>query len=134
MTFTHGTNPYFDNFHNQGEQDLVEDLIIEAISIYGQDMFYLPRTLVAFDPLTGEDASSKYVNAIPMAMYVKDVNGFEGDGTFMSKFGLQIQDQVTFTFSKRIWEEEIGSITGQIRPNEGDLIYFPLNQKLFQIQ
>lgn len=128
------SNPYFDNFNNQGEQDLLEELQIEAISIYGQDMFYVPRQLVAFDALEGEDAQSTYTQAIPIVVYVKSVDGFEGDGVFMGKFGLEIRDQVTFTFSKRIWEEEVGAVVGHERPNEGDLIFFPLNGKLFQIQ
>jgi len=131
---SYGTNLYFDQYNNQSEQDLLEDLIIESISIYGQEMYYLPRTIVAYDPLLGEDASSAYTQAVPLALYVKSVDGFEGDGVFMSKFGLEIRDQVTFTVAKRIWSEEVGSMLDQERPNEGDLIFFPLNVKLFQIK
>lgn len=134
MSFTRGVNPYFDNFNNQGEQYLLEDLIIESISIYGQDMIYLPRALNTYDALLTEDSTSIYNRAIAMTMYIKDVSGFMGDGAIMSQWGLAIHDQVTFTFAKRIWEEEVGSLTGTPRPNEGDLIYFPLNQKCFQIK
>lgn len=129
-----GTNFYFNNFNASREQQLWEDLIIESIKVYGQDMFYLPRTLVSYDALLGEDDISKYAQAIPIEMYIKTVDGFEGEGTFLSKFGLEIRDQVTFTVAKRIFEEEVNPITSQTRPNEGDLVYFPLNGKLFQVK
>lgn len=134
MVFTHGVNPYFDNFNNFGEQELLEDLIIESISIFGMDMFYLPRTLNTFDALLTEDSTSIYNRAIPLTMYIKDVSGFMGDGAVMSQWGAVIHDQVTFTFPKRIWEEEVGSLTSMPRPNEGDIVYFPLNGKCFQIE
>lgn len=129
-----GTNFYFDNFSNQGEAELWEDLIVECIAIYGQDVFYLPRTLVDYDEILGEDDISKYTAAIPIEMYVKSFDGFEGDGAIFQKFGVEIRDQVIFTVSKRIWEREVGTKVENIRPNEGDLIFFPLNQKLFQIK
>lgn len=129
-----GTNVFFNNFDASSEQIVLEDIIIEAIRIYGQDMIYLPRKFVAYDGLFGEDGQSVYDTALPIELYVKSVDGFTGDGIFMSQFGLQIQDQVTFTMAKRIFEVEIAKITNNPRPNEGDLIYFPLNKKLFQIQ
>jgi hypothetical protein len=67
-------------------------------------------------------------------LYIKSVDGFGGDGSFMSKFGLEIRDQVTFTIAKRVFDEEIGSSEGFLRPREGDIIYFPLNKKMFQIK
>jgi hypothetical protein len=130
----HGINPYFDQYQNFGEQDLLEDLIIESISIYGVDMMYIPRVLNAYDAILTEDAQSSYTTAIPMAMYVRNVDGFEGDSTFLSKFGYEVRDQVTFSFSKRIWQEEVGVLTGKEVPKEGDLVYFPLANKLFQIR
>lgn len=129
-----GTNFYFDNYSHHGEQELWEDLIIESIKMYGQDVWYLPRTIVHYDSLYGADDISKYTKAIPIEMYITSVDGFEGDGVFLSKFGLEIRDQVTFTVAKRVWEEEVGAEQQQVRPNEGDVIYFPLNDKVFQIK
>lgn len=127
------SNFYFNNFASSGEQNLLHDLIIESISIYGQDMLYIPRKLTNFDQLLTEDDSSVYDQAIQVVLYIESVDGFTGDGNFMSKFGLQIRDQVTLVMSQRIFSEVVGSVTNQPRPNEGDLIYFPLNQKCFKI-
>ncbi len=129
-----GTNIFFNNFNASSEQQLLEDVIIESIKVYGHDVIYLPRKLVAYDDIFGEDAQSEYTMPLPIEMYIKSVDGFSGDQVFMSKFGLQIQDQVTFTVSKSIFELEVSRIAQIPRPNEGDLIYFPLNKKCFQIQ
>ena len=128
------TNFYFNNFNSSGEQSLFEDLIIESIKIYGQDMLYLPRTIVNYDKLLGADDQSEYNKAILVELYIKSVDGFTGDGNFMSKFGIEIRDQVTFSIAKRTFEQEVGVYTQETRPNEGDLIYFPLNKKCFQIK
>ena len=131
------TNLYFNNFGNSGEQTLIEDLIIESIKIYGIECFYLPRTMVAEDTLFGEDVLSKFENAYPLEMYVKSTDGFEGDGDFLSKFGLEIRDEMVLTISQRRFGEEIAisDTTESIgRPAEGDLIYFPLNGKTFEVK
>lgn len=128
-----GTNFYFSNFSNSGEQLLIENLIIESIKVYGMDLYYLPRRFGNLDPVYTEDATSFYDRAYPIEMYIKSVDGFQGDGDFMSKFGLEIRDRVTFTMARRIFSEEVGSNEGTTRPNEGDLIYFPLNKKIFKI-
>lgn len=125
---------FFNNFQSSQEQRLLEDLIVESISIYGQDMYYIPRTIANKDSLYTEDDSSRYENAILVCMYIKSIDGFSGDGNFMSKFGLEIRDQVVFSVAQRTFNEEIQTVTSQIRPNEGDLIYFPLNRKCFQIK
>lgn len=127
------SNFYFNNFASSGEQNLLHDLIIESISIYGQDVIYIPRRLTNFDQLLTEDDSSVYDQAIQVVMYIESVDGFTGDGNFMSKFGLQIRDQVTFVVSQRVFSDIVGITTNQLRPNEGDLIYFPLNQKCFKV-
>lgn len=129
-----GTSTYFNNFMSSREQQLLEDLIIESIKIYGEDLLYMSRNIISNDPLYTEDDQSSYTKAYPIEMYIKSVDGFEGDGVFLSKFGLEIRDQVTFTVAKRIFEEEITNDNEQPRPNEGDLIYFPLNRKVFQIK
>ena len=136
------TTLYFNNFAFTGEQNLIENLIIESIRIYGIEVFYLPRTLVKEDNLFGEDVLSKFEFAYPVEMYIKSVDGFSGDGDFLSKFGLEIRDEMVLTVSRRRFGEEIaiGDSTptnedqGIARPAEGDLIYFPLNGKIFQVK
>lgn len=97
-------------------------------------MLYLPRILRDKDEIYGEDASSIYNRYYLVEMYIKNVEGFEGEGDFLSKFNLEIRDRITFTISRRTFDSEVGSFEAMIRPKEGDLIYFPLNQKLFQIK
>ena len=97
-------------------------------------MYYVPRTLTNYDNLYGEDAQSQYNQAILVELYIKSIDGFTGDGNFMSKFGLQIRDQVVFSIAQRTFNQEVAITTDQVRPNEGDLIYFPLNRKCFQIK
>jgi hypothetical protein len=128
------TNFYFNNFSASNEQGLYEDLIIESIKIYGEDMYYMPRTLTNYDKLLGTDDQSQYNRAILVELYIKSIDGFTGDGSFMSKFGLQIRDQVVFSIAQRTFNQEVAIITDQVRPNEGDLIFFPLNRKCFQIR
>jgi len=128
---------YFNNFQNSMEQDLIESLIIESIRIYGIECLYMPRTMVAEDLLFGEDTLSKFDAAYPLEMYIKSVDGFEGDGDFLSKFGLEIRDSVTLTISRRRFGEEVSwsDTTKDIaRPAEGDLIYLPLNNKIFEVK
>lgn len=128
------TNFFFNNFQASQEQLLLENLIIESIRIYGQDMYYIPRVLNNYDSIYGADDQSSYENAYGIEMYIKSVDGFSGDGNFMSKFGIEIRDQVIFSMAQRIFSQEVGTYTTQVRPNEGDLIYFPLNKKCFQIK
>lgn len=136
------TNLYFNNYAFTQEQNLIENLIIESIKIYGIEVFYLPRTLVKEDHLFGEDVLSKFEHAYPVEMYIKSVDGFQGDGDFLSKFGLEIRDEMVLTVSRRRFGEEIsiGESTpvneeeGIARPSEGDLLYFPLNGKIFEVK
>ncbi|MFZ9610640.1 MAG: hypothetical protein ACO294_08040 [Methylococcales bacterium] len=128
------TNFYFNNFQNSQEQLLLENLIIEAIKIYGEDIYYLPRNLGNLDKLYTADDQSYYDKAYFVEMYIKSVDGFSGDGNFMSKFGLEIRDQVVFSVAQRVFSEEVGTPCNILRPREGDLIWFPLNQKCFQIK
>jgi hypothetical protein len=127
------TNFYFNNFQNSQEQLLIENLIIESIKIYGQDMYYVPRIIMNKDEIYGADDISEYNRAYPVEFYIKSVDGFSGDGNFMSKFGLEIRDQVVFSIAQRVFYEEVGVDSNLLRPNEGDLIYFPLNNKIFKI-
>jgi len=128
------TNFYFNNFQNSQEQYLIESLIVESIKIYGQDMFYLPRTLVNRDNLYEESTVVKFDSAIPLEFYIKNVEGFAGQGDFLSKFNVEIRDQVTLTVSRKSFADEVSAASNLMRPMEGDLIYFPLNRKLFVIK
>jgi len=89
------TNFYFSNFTNSGEQRLIEDLIIESIRIHGIDVWYIPHKFGALDDLLNEDDLPYYNDAYMVEMYIKNVEGFQGDGDFLSKFGLQINDSMT---------------------------------------
>ena len=128
------TNPHFQHFDATNEQYLVQDLIIESIKIYGHDVYYMPRTLVNEDTLYSEDTISAFNDAYVVEMYIKNVDGFEGEGTFVSNFGLEVRDQVTLTVSRRRWKElNFEGNDRDIEPKAGDLIYFPLTDGLFQI-
>jgi len=120
----------------RSEQNLYEDLIIESIKIYGQDLYYMPRDLVNVDPVFREDPVSKFNSNYLLEMYVDNIDGFDGEGDLFTKFGVEIRDQVTFTVSKRRWQQTVmrydNEITGT-RPFEGDLVFTPFSKKLFQI-
>lgn len=128
------TNFYFNNFQNSQEQLLIEDLVLESIKIYGHDMFYCPRTLIAKDDIYGEDSLSEYNEAYPIDLYIKSYDSYEGDGSFLSKFNLEIRDQMTLTVSVRNFMNEIGDIATIARPQEGDLIYIPMVDRIMIIK
>lgn len=128
------TNFFFNNIYDNQEQQLLEDLVVEAISIYGIDVYYIPRSINNYDSVYGADDQSSYNQAIPICMYLESFQGFGGDGNFMSKFGLEIRDQTTWSVAMRTFSEAVSTVTNQVRPNEGDIIYFPLNKKCFQIK
>ena len=102
----------------------------------------MPRTFIEKDDLFGEDVLSKFDHAYPIEMYIKSVDGFQGEGDFLSKFGLEIRDEMVLTVAKRRFEDEIHPTEstpveedeGMGRPSEGDLIYFPLNGKIFEVK
>ncbi len=123
------TNSYFRTFDARNEQELLHSLTQESIKIYGHDVSYIPRTLVNTDTVLGEDSISEYKDAYSVEMFIKSVDGFEGEGDLISKFGLEVRDQIVFSLARRAWE---GLDLG-VRPKEGDLVYFPLTSKLFQI-
>jgi hypothetical protein len=126
--FSHGTS---------SEQNLYEDIIIESLRIYGHEAYYIPRSIVDTNEIFNEDALSKFGEAFQIEMYVDSVDGFEGDGNLLSKFGLEVRSQISFVLSRRRWDQLIGRFgeaTSSIRPNEGDLIYLPLVKGLFEIR
>jgi len=129
-----GTNVFFQNYNYFNEQQLIDDLVIESIQIYGLDMVYLTRNLEAVDDILNEDDLSIFNAAYEMELYVKSVDGFQGEGDFLSKFGLQIRDTAVFSLALRTFEKYVTrNIPTKVRPNEGDLIFLPLNGKFFKI-
>ena len=129
------TNVYFDT-GTRPEQNLYEDLMVEQLRIYGQDVFYIPRQLVKEDTLFGEDTLSKFGDAYLIEMYFENIEGYEGEKEIMSKFGLQMQEDVTFVVARRRFEQLVSHDSNLIvktRPNEGDLVYFPKVKKIFEI-
>lgn len=132
--------PTVNRYFTQGtssEQNLVEDLIVESLSIYGEELFYIPRTLVNKDEILGEDRLSEFNCLFPIEMYFENVEQFEGQGAFIQKFGLMMEQSATLVVAKRRWDELIGQYDATIipsRPCEGDLIYFPLTKGLFEIR
>ena len=133
-------NHYFQAGNGIGdtsEKRLYEDLIIEGLKIYGQDVYYLPRTLVNQDLVLGEDVLSKFDQSYLVEMYIETTDGFAGEQELISKFGLEIRDDTTFVIAKRRWQDQVDNTATLIkdgRPNEGDLIYVPLFNSFFEIQ
>ena len=130
------TNVFFNHAVNS-EQHLYEDLVVESLRMYGHETMYLPRQVIEEDSILNEDVQSKFGDAYSVEMYIENTDGFEGEGDLMSKFGLQIRDQATFVISLRSWERFISldsNLATSFRPNEGDLIYFPFGDRLFEIK
>lgn len=134
-------NPYFSSENQtQGslnEQMVLADLVEESIKIWGQEFFYIPRQLVGKDEILGEDRLSKFLHAFPIEMYVETPQGFAGQGEFISKFGLYIEQSIQVVASRRRWQELVGRYGQGIlssRPAEGDLVYYPIAKRLFEIK
>jgi hypothetical protein len=128
------TSVYFSNYDNFNEQNLIDDLVIESIQIYGIDITYISGEFNNIDTIFNEDDTPLYDQMYSFEVYVKNVDGFEGEGDFLSKFGLQIRDQVTFTVAIRTFEANVTRKTQtKVRPRENDVIWLPLNQKMYRI-
>ena len=120
----------------RSEQNLYEDLIIESLKIFGQDIYYLPRDLVNRDSILGEDTSSQFDDAYMIEGYIEGTEGFEGQGDLYSKFGLEVRDEVNFVISRKVWDRYVGfqdEVNDVPRPREGDLIFLPLSNKFFEV-
>ena len=120
----------------RSEQNLYEDIIIESLKIYGRDVYYLPRDLVGEDRVFGHDVPSRFNSSHKIEMYIENAEGFEGEGDLFTKFGVEIRDEATFVVSRRRWEQTVKRYDNEIsgdRPREGDLIYLPLSNSIFQI-
>ena len=130
------TNPFFST-GTTSEQHLYEDIIVEQLKIYGQDVYYLPRKLANKDTIFGEDPASSFDDSYIIEMYVNNTDGFMGEQEIIKKFGLELRDDIKFTVSKLRWETLISNnsdLQNTTRPNEGDLVYFPTTKAFFEIQ
>jgi hypothetical protein len=153
-------NAFFNQYTQiRQEQNLVEDLIIEAIKIYGVEAYYLPRTHVNLDKLYGEDASMKFDDAIHLELYIKTFDGFVGQEDFLSKFGLQIDESINFVVAQKRFDQALktsmlteygynlkledgNEILNEVaydyesilRPREGDLIWLPMAGYMYEIK
>ena len=133
-------NPYFqhgDGIGNASEKYLYEDLIIEGLKIYGNLIYYMPREMVNRDLVLGEDVNSKFKNALPIEMYFETTEGFAGQQELINKFGLEIREDTTLVVSKRRFHNKVDTrvaLTVPGRPNEGDILFFPLMNSFFEIQ
>jgi len=120
----------------KSEQNLYEDIVIESLKIYGQDVYYLPRTVVNENTILGEDVASSFHNSYKIEMYLENQDGFDGEGDLFTKFGVEIRDEATFIVARKSWKKRISSANNNItvlRPKEGDLIYLELANKLWEI-
>ena len=133
-------NPYFLQ-GSRGEQRLVQSLINEHLKIYGQEVTYIPRKYVNQESIIEEVTSSKFDDNFAIEMYVNTYDGYSGAGDVLTKFGMSLRDEVELTVSRERFEEFIApfmdasdDIDLASRPREGDLIFFPLGQRLFEIK
>ena len=124
------------NGGNRTEQNLVQDLVDEQIKLFGADVFYIPRVSIK-DKTLGEVIQSEFNQSYMIEMMLVNVEGFGAGSEFVSKFGLRITDEITFVVSRRRWEQSANpalnlSVDG--RPNEGDLVYYPLTEDIYEIK
>ena len=120
----------------RSEQNLYEDIVIESLKIHGQDVFYLPRDIVFEDRIFGEEIPSRYNSSYKIEMYLDNIEGFDGEGDLFTRFGVEIRDECTFVVARKRWKQVVGKFENNInseRPREGDLIYLPLSNSMFQI-
>jgi len=117
----------------RSEQNLYEDLVIESLKIFGQDVYYIPRTLVNRDDILGEDPAGSFDDAYLMEAYIENVDGFEGAGDLYQKFGIEVRDEASFVISRRVWNSNIGSFESLDKPREGDLLFLPMTNSFFEI-
>ena len=127
-------NPYFNNFGSQGEQNLIASLVIESIKMYGINLYYLPRNLDNLNTTFREQGYTVYEDTYTTAMYIKNVDGFDGEGEFLSSFGVEVREQLKLSSAVLTFHNDVGNNASRIRPLEGDLIFFPLNNALYQIK
>ena len=133
------TSPYFPTYYQgySGEQGLIQDLVDEQIKLFGTDIYYIPKVVLQ-DSTLDEVRYTKYQEQFQIEMLLQNVTGFGDNSEFISKFGLRITDEIIFRVSSRRWDESVAqyspNLTVDSRPNEGDLLYFPLTQDIYEIK
>jgi len=133
------TSPYFPTYYQgySGEQGLIQDLVDEQIKLFGTDIYYIPKVVLQ-DSTLDEVRYTKYQEQFQIEMLLQNVTGFGDNSEFISKFGLRITDEIIFRVSSRRWDEAVAqyspNLTVDSRPNEGDLLYFPLTQDIYEIK
>ena len=135
-------NPFFLQ-GSQSEQRLIQELINEQLTIYGVEVIYLPRKIVKKDQILTEIQSSKFNDNFAIEAYVNNYEGYSGAGDILTKFGMNLKDELTITISRERFEDFISpfletmpdsEIEVASRPSEGDLIYFPLGKRIFEVK
>ena len=134
-------NPFFLQ-GSKGEQGLVQDLVNEQLRMYGIECHYIPRKLMTSRTIMKEVVESRFDQAFPLEAYLMNIDGYAGQGDILSKFGVRVNDEATFVISKERFEESIAPFLEQQeddyelsnRPKEGDLIFFPLGKRMFEIK
>ena len=128
------TNPYISK-KVRSEQSLYEDLVIESLKFYGEDVYYIPREIVNKDKIFADDVPSRFTDAYKIETYIENTEGFDGEGDLFTKFGIELRDQATFVFARRRWKKLIGDNLAEVgfRPREGDIIYLPMSNSMFEV-
>lgn len=152
------TNPFFNSTWpgDTQEQSLIDDLVIEQIAIYGMDILYMPRNMLNLDKLLHESSKAAFELAMPIPMYLKSFTGYANGMEVLTKFGVRSSDEITMVMSRSQWttyykpfvkayhnqnkgapiDETLDHLEGETatRPKEGDLIYFPFDDGIFEIK
>ena len=135
-------NPFFLQ-GSYGEQNLIQELINEQLKIYGVEVLYIPRKFVRTQTIIEEVQSSKFDDNFAIEAYINNYDGYSGAGDIMTKFGVSVRDELSLVISRERFEDFISpflevendnEITVWDRPREGDLIYFPLGKRLFEVK
>lgn len=128
------SNPYFNYFEQNQEQNLMESLVFESLRQKAHDVMYLPRDVDIKDEIMTEPVVQSFSKALPVEMYINNWDNFQGEGQLLSKFGLEIRDQMTLLLTKRAFKRFIQDTTKKDRPWEGDCIYIPMFNNIYQIK
>lgn len=123
----------FNNFTSVADQQILNDLVVEAVQIYGHDVNYLVRNAGNQDLIYFEDTISDFPSALPVEMYIMSVEGFEGEMDFLSKFSIEIPNQLKLAVARSSFINLVGTASSISRPREGDLVHLPVNNDMFQI-
>ena len=122
-------NPYVNFNHYKNSQILADVLVAESIQMRGVECYYVPREYVSPDLVFGEDLKNKFTKAWKFAAYLNSFEGYEGAKSFFGNFGMQVQDEVTLSINPNLFKHQVNGK----EPKEGDLIYFPMDNSLFEI-